>query len=558
VTKADPRDWTIRAQPYLTRLIAIGTLGSGLVTLASVMRPDLPARHALLRDVFPLEFFHLSRLLTVLIGLALAVTSLNLARRKRGAFRLALFLSCVGVVGHLVQGHDWRAATSSAVLAGMLVVSRRAFTVRSGIYDLRSGATRLALIVAVGFGYGILGFWLLDRREFGIDFDFPHSVHQTLRFLLLLGDAHVVPRTHYARWFLDSLNLITAVGIAYLLFSFFRPVLYRYRTYPHERAIAARLTRMHGNSALDFFKYWPDKSFFFAPSQDAFLAYRVGGRHAIVLGDPVGPAEALEALVRAFAGYAHDNDWGIAFHQVPSDHLPLYHRLGFRRLKVGDDAIVELTAFNLEGRAIRDIRQAVHRVERSGITFHMQEPPLPDELLAELRHVSDEWLQIPGRRERGFTLGRFEDAYLRSSAVATAVDATGRVVAFMNQIPSFVPGEATVDLMRRRTESPHGVMDYLLVRLFAHLRERGFTRFNLGMAPMSGFGEHEDASPEERAVHLFFRRMTFLFSYTGLRAYKAKYASHWESRYLVYENVLQLPAVALAIGRVTELKDQHA
>jgi len=435
----------------------------------------------------------------------------------------------------------------------MLIAARRAFTVRSSSYDLRSGVTRLAVIVIVGIGYGVLGFWLLDRREFGINFDLADSFHRTLRFLLLLGDPSIIPRTHYARWFLHSLNLMTTAGIAYLLFSLFRPVLYRYRIYPRERALAERITRAHGRSGLDFFKYWPDKSFFFAPSEEAFLAYRVGGRHAIVLGDPVGPAEALEALVRSFTAYAHDNDWGLAFHQAPADLLPLYQRLGLHRLKIGDDAIVDLTAFSLEGRAVRDIRQAVHRVERSGITFRILEPPLTDEALDALRRISDDWLRIPGRRERRFTLGRFEDEYVRACAIAAAIDASGRCVAFMNLIPSFVPGEATVDLMRHGTETIHGVMDFLLVRLFEHLRANGFTRFNLGLAPMSGFREHEAASPEERAVHLFFQRMTFLFSYSGLRAYKAKYATIWEPRYLIYRNVLQLPAVALAIGRVTEI-----
>ena len=95
-------------------------------------------------------------------------------------------------------------------------------------------------------------------------------------------------------------------------------------------------------------------------------------------------------------------------------------------------------------------------------------------------------------------------------------------------------------------------MDFLFVHLFMELREAGYQRFNLGMAPLAGFQETEEASTEERAVHYFFQQFHFLFSYQGLRHYKAKYASSWEPRYLVYRNVLQLPLLAGAIMRVSE------
>jgi phosphatidylglycerol lysyltransferase len=96
-------------------------------------------------------------------------------------------------------------------------------------------------------------------------------------------------------------------------------------------------------------------------------------------------------------------------------------------------------------------------------------------------------------------------------------------------------------------------MDYLLVKTLELAREQGYERFNLGMAPMSGFQEHEDASPQERAVHSFFQQLHFLFHYRGLRSYKAKFASYWEPRYAVYRNVLDLPRLALALGKVSEV-----
>jgi phosphatidylglycerol lysyltransferase len=147
----------------------------------------------------------------------------------------------------------------------------------------------------------------------------------------------------------------------------------------------------------------------------------------------------------------------------------------------------------------------------------------------------------------------FEPNYVRSTPIFAAVDKDGNVLAFVNIVPSYRKGEATVDLMRRRAEIPNGVMDYLFVKLFLYNREKGFERFNLGMAPMSGFQEREGASVEEKAVHYFFQHLNFLFSFRGLRQYKAKFASFWEPRYAVYRNVLDLPKLAFAMTKVSEL-----
>jgi phosphatidylglycerol lysyltransferase len=119
----------------------------------------------------------------------------------------------------------------------------------------------------------------------------------------------------------------------------------------------------------------------------------------------------------------------------------------------------------------------------------------------------------------------------------------------MNIIPSYAPGETTIDLMRHRQDAPDGVMDYLFIKLFERQKERGFARFSLGLAPMSGFQEGEESSAEERAVHYFIQRLNFLFSYSGMFNYKKKFATSWEPRYEIYQNVLDLPLLAYALNK---------
>jgi phosphatidylglycerol lysyltransferase len=542
----------MRIRPILLRLVFLVTLTGGILNIASVITRDLPHRLSALRELFPLEFIHLSRSLTLLIGFALVISAINIYKRKRRAFWISLF----SIVSHLGKGLNYEEAAVSLLLLVMLLAARNEFIVKSGVPSLRWGILRLAVAALLAFGYGVAGFWFLDRRDFGIEFHFADAVHRTLLHLTLAGDPTLVPHTHHARWFLDSLYLITAAAMAYSLYSIFRPALYRFRIYPREMALARQLVEKYGRSSMDFFKYWPDKSLFFSPSRQCFIAYRVGNNFAVAFGDPVGPEEEQEGAIRGFAAFCRENDWGVGFHQVQPDLLPVYERLGFRKMKIGDDAIVDLVSFSLSGKDRRDLRNAINRLEAAGVTFARWEPPIPDDVLAKVRKVSDEWLKLPGRRERQFTLGSFDPEYVRTTQLVAASDRDGNILAFVNEIPSYAKDEATIDLMRRAENSPNGIMDFLLAKLFLQLKERGIKTFDLGMAPMSGFSEGEKAGVEAKAIHFFFQHLNFVFSYSGLKHYKAKFASSWSGRYVVYRNPLDLPRMALALRDVSEIQNR--
>jgi phosphatidylglycerol lysyltransferase len=536
-------------------LLALVVSCSGIVNLLSLISPALPERNAILREMFPLVFIHLSRFFSLLIGFTLIILSINIYKRKKRAFRITLLLSILSVLFYLTKGLDYEEATLSVVLIVLLWVSRKAFTVESRIPTLKWELIRMSVAIIVVLLYGIAGFWFLDTREFGINFTIGESVKQTISFLLLRGDPHIGPRTHHARWFLDSLNAMTLMAIVYALFAVFRPAVYRFRTLHHERKLAENITARHGRSALDFFKYWHDKTYFFSESRQSFIAFRVGGGYAVALGDPVGPEPEIEPIIQKFLEYCTNNDWRVAFHQTLPDFLPIYKKLGLRKLKIGDDAIVDLRDFNLEGKEAKKLRHAVNQLEKKGIRFTRFDPPVSPEVMSQLQQVSDAWLQIPGRRERTFTLGLFEYDYIRSTPVSAAVDPAGNILAFMNSIPSFCKGEATIDLMRHLPTAPPGIMDYLFIQFFFAKKEEGYQRFNLGMAPMAGFREHEEASAEEWAVHYFMQQLNFLFSYQGLLHFKAKFATIWEPRYTIYRNVLNLPRVARAISEVSEIHE---
>jgi phosphatidylglycerol lysyltransferase len=547
----------MRLQRPLVLLAALVTLGSGLVNLISLIGPSLAERMEILKDVFPVEFIHLSKFIILVSGFALIISAFNIYRRKRRAFIVVISLAAASVLFHLTKGLDYEEATVSLVLLLALVATRKEFTVKSSLLGSRPAWLRFCIALAVTLAYGTAGFWFIEEHDFHINFHTGEAFVETLKYLAFLGDPNLVPYTHYARFFIRSLYVLSGTFIFYSLFLIFRPAVYRYRARIKDRLVAKSIVEHYGRSAMDFFKYWPDKSYFFSDSGKSFIAYSVGRNFAVALADPVGPEEEMEAVIRDFCDFCRENDWRVGFHQTLPDFLPLYEKLGFRKLKLGDDAVTDLTQFSLEGRERKSLRHTVNKLEESGLRTVLFEPPLSPEVLAQLEEVSDEWLRLSRHRERRFTQGRFERDYLRDSPVFAARDDIGVILAFVNLIPSYRQGEATIDLMRRRHDAPNGIMDFVFVKLFMQLKEQGYTLFNLGMAPMAGFSENEIATSEEKAIHYFFQHMRFLFSYKGLHRYKAKYATIWEPRYAIYRHPLDLPRMALAIARVSEYRNRR-
>jgi phosphatidylglycerol lysyltransferase len=504
--------------------VTLMTLGSGIVNLWSVTVPGLPERTMALRELFPLEFLHVSNWLTMILGFGLIVSSVNVARRKRRALKVVVGLASLSIVFHLTKGLDYEEAIFSAVLVTLLLLARNSFRVSSrAIVTPRNLALHMGVGAFVTVSYFLVAYWRIEPR--------------------------------WAHWFSRSTQIMAGTFVVYVFFLLFRPVKYRFRARPSDRARAAEILVQHSRTTQDFFKIWRDKSFFFSESGCAFLSFSVGNNFAVVLGDPAGPTEEFAGLIQKFSEHCRLNGWRLAFHQATPEILNIYQRQGFRRFKVGDDAIVDLTAFNLEGKARKDVRTKFNQFKKAGIHIVRYDAPIPSHVLQELRDVSDEWLRIPGRRERGFTLGLFDPDYIRSTTVVAALDANDRILAFVNQVPCFKKGETTIDLMRRRRDAPNGIMDYLFGKVFLELKKDGYQRFNMGMVPMTGFQENEIVSIGEKVIHRSFQKLNLFFSYSSLRAYKAKFASCWEPRYIVYRNITDLPRMALALDRVSTIKE---
>jgi phosphatidylglycerol lysyltransferase len=537
-------------------LVAALTFANGVASLAQMLLVRFRTRHRVLGMVLPFGIHHWNRTLTVVFGFTLIYLSLNLLQRRRVAWAVVVMVLLATGLVHITRGDEfgWHISAASLGTALLLILSRDRFTVRSEPRSIARGAGLLVLSLLIALTYGTLGFFLLEERDFGLDFNLSDALLRTLREFTLIGNSDLTAHTRHARWFLESLRVLGLVTAVFGLYSLFRPLAYRLRTLPHERAAAKTILEKYGRSPIDYFKLWPDKSYYFSDDQSSFVAYKTAWNVAVSLGDPVGPVDHLEGLTRGFMQFCFDNGWTTAFHQVLPDLLPMYRRLEFNVLKLGEDAIVDLEKFRTETARNRNFRHAKNRLEKEGYTLARYLPPHPRELLDEVEDVSDEWLTLPGRRERGFTLGQFRHDYVNETPLFVLKDPGGRILAFVNEVPAYRPGRATVDMMRHRVEIPNGAMDYLFLGLLLTLHEAGYSEFDLGLAPFTGVGDRPGANFEERTIYQLSQRLNRFFSYKGLRHYKAKFEPSWEDAYLVYQGGPPgLLKTAIALSRVTEL-----
>ncbi len=536
-----------------THVPAIITGLTGLLTVFATISHPFPRRVDRLQQysmVGPHEF---SRTFAVVAGFFLIFLSWSLWRRKRVAWVAALVILVFSSVGPFIKGHDHVLFLLSMINVLLLIAHRRHFRVRSDIPTMRQGVIRFGMSILFALVYGTAGFFLIDERAFGIDFGLSQAMNTTLRLFFSLGINGLTPHTRFGSWFEDSLTLVGVVSVAYATFSLVRPVVWRRRTLPSDRREAAEMIERWGDSALDFFKSWDDKVFFFSSTRQGVVSFGQTMSSAVALGDPVATnPDEFRLVLAEFLDFCDANDWGVAFHQTPEAHLAEYTEAGLTAIKIGEEAIVDVTSFTLQGRAMKALRSSINRLDREGYRSVLFTPPLSKDVLARLRAVSDEWLQISGRRERGFTLGRFTDDYLRECPVMAIEDADGNLLAFANIIPDGVKGEATIDLMRRRMDLANGVMDLLQVRLIEHFRDAGYQRYSLGMAPFVNVGEAPGSPVIEKAIRLLYEDVGRMFSYKGLHTYKAKFMPEWEPRYLVYGSETSLPAIVLALLRLTE------
>lgn len=508
-------------------LLALAAFSAGALLLLSGSLPLHAARVA----AVPLWLLESSHLIGSIAGLALLLLARGLAARLRLAWTLSLVALLAGLLAAWVVGAQGPFLTLLALSAAALWAGRQRF-VRSVV--TLGGEVALhawvgaALVVAASVWLGLFAYRHVDYAhelwwQFALDANAPRMLRASLVAVLGLGVA-------------GGLMLLLPGGVAREIAS------------PEERQ-RARALLGHARSANAWLALVPDKQLRFDAAGEGFLMYQRSGPCLVAMGDPVGTPRAREALAWQFREQADRAGLWPVFYQVGVAQLPLYLDLGLQLAKLGEEALVPLASFSLEGSERSALRQEHRRAQRAGCRFEVLEGEALRALLPQLRGISDRWLAHKAGQEKGFSLGWFdEDTLLQAPVGVVRVEA--EVVAFANLWP--LPGlqELSIDLMRQHEDAPKSAMDFLMVELMLWARAQGYAAFNLGMAPLAGLSGHELAPLWHKLGGYAWRHGERFYGFEGLRRFKAKFRPEWRPRYLASPGGWRQPLALFHIARL--------
>jgi len=524
-------------------------LALGIINIISALTPAITERLDLLKEFLPAQAIHASNYLVLTAGLLLLVTAAFLLKGLRAAWWFAVFLSLVSLVGHMTKAIDFEEAIIAFLSIVILIGTRKEYYIKTNPRMRNVGLQTSVLTAVATLIYGIVGFYFLDKKHFNIDFNIWQSIGYTIQHYFLISSDTLVPSSAFASKFLLSINISGAFSILFLIYTFVRTYVPHENISDDERELAGKLLKEHGNSALDHFKTSDDKMIFFSESKKAFAAYRISGNFAVVLENPVAENVAeMKACIAEFDRYCYESGMKSIYYRVPEESLEIYRQLRRKNLFLGQEGVVDLTTFKLEGGAKKPMRNAINKVIDRGFKATIHEAPVKDGILQKIKSVSDEWLADMERTEIIFSQGMFCWEELKQQTIITVENSEEKIVAFLNIIPDYAPDEATYDLIRKTKDAPNGIMDFILVELFKYLREKQIRYVNLGFAPMSGLDDPHTFP--EKSMKFAYEKIRSFSHYKGLREYKEKFDPVWHNKYLIYQHDYDLLQVPAALAKV--------
>jgi lysyl-tRNA synthetase, class II len=531
-----------RLTGHVPALAAVAAALVGAINLASALTPSIRWRGHLLLQFEPVEAMRLFHALAFPAGAALLLVAPYLAKRRKRAFQTALALMVALGLFDLLKGLDFEETVITWLAAIVLCLGRDAFRVHHDPITLRSAIWRVPALGAAGVIAAAVATWATQGHP-----SLRTIAVETVRLLSWQPGPINYHQHHHLAWLPLGVHLFELPMLLAIAYVIFRPLTApRELPSPDVRLLASELVRTHGADTLAFFKLRADEQYLFSEDRRAFVGYTIENGVLLLSGDPVGPADAVPGLLRHVRAFAEARGLKLGALGASARLCPLYEELGLKTIYLGDEAVVELGRFSLEGRPIRKVRQSVTRLSKAGFAAELWElSALDPGTLSQVEAVLERGRQ--GAPERGFSMAMdsLRGEHDHDTLVVLARDVEGRVRGVLHFVPCYGRPAVSLSFMRRDPSTPNGLTEFLVVRAIELLRERGVEELSLNFAAFAKWMH----SPEKRLERVLGKLIALgnpFFQIESLYRFNAKFFPRWEPRYLVYEGALGLPRAGIA------------
>jgi len=528
---------------------ALGIVVLGVVDVVSAVTPERAGRLHELTTVVPLSVAHAASAATAVTGLLLILLGHGLRRRKRRAWRGAVTLLLLSTALHVVKGLDTEeAVVTFAAAVALLLLSRQFYAAGDPRTRWRAPATFVAMLA----GSLVVGLGLIYAQHAHLrgDPSFGSRLQQVLWGLIAVAGPvrfTTADAGDFVSDILLALGVVTAVVPVYLALR--APEPRAVLTQEQEEQLRELLCRQGRRDSLGYFALRRDKAVIFSDSGKAAISYRVLSGVMLASGDPIGDPEAWPGAVHAFLAEARRHAWVPAVMGCGEQGGETWVReAGLRAIELGDEAVIDVADFTLEGRAMRNVRQMVARVERAGYATRVRRThDITATEIAEIRREAAAWRGAEVERGFSMALGRFGDP-ADGECVAVTAYKDERLCAVLHFVPWGSDG-LSLELMRRDRAADAGLNELMIVAAIGAAAELGVCRLSLNFAVFRSAlerGGRLGAGPVLRLWREILLIASRWFQIESLYRFNAKFRPVWEPRFVCYPGAADVPRVAIA------------
>ncbi|MFT8313112.1 MAG: phosphatidylglycerol lysyltransferase domain-containing protein [Clostridium sp.] len=492
--------------------------------------------------------------LNIIIGFLTLLLVFKLYKRIRYAWIMQIIMLIMSMTLHIFRTFNLSSILLlyEAFILIVLLIYRNDFKRRSNKITVKYGIIIALFSICLIILYTAIGFFSM-KGNFRHIHDFNDALYRAVKLLFFMDIEY---KNRAGRLFAESAIIFNWICISLSFILILKPLIYNPIISKRDKEKVRRLVMKYGENTLSYLALDNDKRYYFSNVVEGTVAFTIVADVAVCCGDIICPDESAEFFILEFIIFCRENGLEIVLLNVSEKFLKLYKKAGFGCVKYGEDAMFQLSEYNLKGGRVAKVRAAINHANRYGITVEEYEPLKHKEINIEdeINEITKLWKENK-HGEMSFMLGGTELDNPMDRRYFFARNAKGKMLGFVVFIP-FQGGKGYLaDVTRRLPDAPQGVIEKIIYEAFMVMKSQGVEWGSMGLAPLANVRENDKNAITGRLFEFIYENLNNLYSFKTLHHSKEKYApTQWESRYMVYHPKIFTPKIAYAIVKAQNPK----